>query len=141
MARAPGIAGRVADGSELPRRPQALDPSDLIIFHAKGFADELDGRLAIKRATGEDIEGKAASQRPGVNGNVAGCDEAVSGDSTLVCLVLDSSRIEVMPLQGRSFQFKELAATGDSLAGQLVGEYTLEFKNENAHGIVSGLAV
>ena len=46
-----------------------------------------------------------------------------------------------MPMQGRSFHFKPLAATGDSFSGQVIGEYTLEFKNENAHGLVSGLAV
>ncbi|MFG0246718.1 MAG: DUF5309 family protein [Phycisphaerales bacterium JB052] len=56
-------------------------------------------------------------------------------------LLLDSSRISVMPLQGRSFQYKPLAATGDSISGQVLGEYTLEFKNENAHGVISGLGV
>ncbi|HCT45886.1 MAG TPA: hypothetical protein DF699_11795, partial [Phycisphaerales bacterium] len=56
-------------------------------------------------------------------------------------LLLDSSRISVMPMQGRSFQYKPLAATGDSISGQVLGEYTLEFKNENAHGVISGLGV
>lgn len=55
-------------------------------------------------------------------------------------LLLDSSRIQVMPLRGRSFQFKPLAATGDAAGGQVVGEYTLEFKNEGAHGLVRGLS-
>ncbi len=54
-------------------------------------------------------------------------------------LLLDSSRIEVMPLQGRSFHYKELAATGDSMSGQLLGEYTLELRNEAAHGVLRGL--
>lgn len=53
-------------------------------------------------------------------------------------LLLDSSRIEVMPLSGRSFHFKSLASAGDRDSGQLIGEYTLEFRNENAHGIISG---
>ncbi len=56
-------------------------------------------------------------------------------------LLLDSSRIEVLPLAGRSFAYHALAKTGDSDAGQVVGEYTLEFRNENAHGLVRGLAV
>ncbi len=56
-------------------------------------------------------------------------------------LLLDSSRIQVMPLQGRSFHFKPLAADGDSFRGQVIGEYTMEFKNENAHGVISGLAI
>ncbi len=55
-------------------------------------------------------------------------------------LLLDSSRIDVMPLLGRSFHFKKLASAGDSEIGQVIGEYTLEFRNENAHGVVRGLA-
>lgn len=55
-------------------------------------------------------------------------------------LLLDSSRLGVLPLAGRSFHYKPLAATGDATTGMLVGEYTLEIKNENAHGLVRGLA-
>lgn len=54
-------------------------------------------------------------------------------------LLLDSSRIEVMPMQGRSFFFKPLAPSGDRESGQVVGEYTLEFRNESAHAVVRGL--
>lgn len=54
-------------------------------------------------------------------------------------LLLDSSRIEVLPMQGRSFFFKPLAASGDRESGQVVGEYTLEFRNESAHAVVRGL--
>lgn len=53
-------------------------------------------------------------------------------------LLLDSSRIDVMPLAGRSFHFKPLASTGDRESGQLIGEYTLEFRNESAHGVITG---
>lgn len=56
-------------------------------------------------------------------------------------LLLDSSRIDVLPLVGRSFQFRPLGTVGDSYSGQLVGEYTLEFRNEIAHGLIRGLAV
>ncbi|MGV6814164.1 MAG: SU10 major capsid protein [Phycisphaerales bacterium] len=56
-------------------------------------------------------------------------------------LLLDSSRISVLPMQGRSFHYKPLAATGDSISGQVIGEYTLEMKNENAHGMLTGLGV
>jgi Family of unknown function (DUF5309) len=54
-------------------------------------------------------------------------------------LLLDSSRIEVLPLGGRSFGYKPLASTGDRESGQVLGEYTLEFRNENAHGVITGL--
>lgn len=55
-------------------------------------------------------------------------------------LLLDSSRIDVLPLAGRSFHFKKLASTGDSEVGLVLGEYTLELRNENAHGLIRGLA-
>ena len=55
-------------------------------------------------------------------------------------LLLDSSRIDVLPLTGRSFGFKKLASTGDSESGQVIGEYTLELRNEQGHGIIRGLA-
>lgn len=54
-------------------------------------------------------------------------------------LLLDSSRIDVLPLTGRSFGFKKLAATGDNEAGQVIGEYTLELRNELGHGVIRGL--
>ena len=55
-------------------------------------------------------------------------------------LFLDSSRVNVVPLSGRSFHFKPLAAGGDYECGQLIGEYTLELRNEQAHGCVRGLS-
>ena len=55
-------------------------------------------------------------------------------------LLLDSSRIEVMPLNGRSFHYKPLASSGDSEVGQVIGEYTMEMRNENAHGVLMGLS-
>ena len=55
-------------------------------------------------------------------------------------LLVDSSRISVMPMSGRSFHFKPLASTGDYECGELIGEYTLELRNEAAHGVIRGLA-
>jgi hypothetical protein len=54
-------------------------------------------------------------------------------------LLLDSSRISVLPLAGRSFYFKPLASSGDYECGELIGEYTLEIKNEAAHGLIRDL--
>jgi hypothetical protein len=54
-------------------------------------------------------------------------------------LFLDSSRIKVVPVRGRAFQHKPLGTTGDYLQGQVIGEYVLEFRNENAHGKIVGL--
>ena len=54
---------------------------------------------------------------------------------------LDSTRASVVPLMGRSFQFKPLAVTGDYQSGEVVGEYTLELRNEKSHGVLRGLAM
>jgi hypothetical protein len=56
-------------------------------------------------------------------------------------LFIDSSRVNVIPLAGRSFHFKPLASGGDYECGELIGEYTLELKNEAAHGVIRGLAI
>jgi hypothetical protein len=50
-------------------------------------------------------------------------------------LGLDSSRISVMPLTGRSFFEKPLAETGDFTKSQIIGEYTNELRNgpDGAH--------
>lgn len=55
-------------------------------------------------------------------------------------LMLDSSRVNVLPMAGRSFYFKPLASGGDYECGELIGEYTVELKNEAAHGLIRGLA-
>jgi hypothetical protein len=55
-------------------------------------------------------------------------------------LLLDSSRVSVLPLAGRSFHFKRLASSGDYECGELIGEYTLELKNEAGHGLIRGLS-
>jgi hypothetical protein len=55
-------------------------------------------------------------------------------------LFLDSSRINVLPLAGRSFHFKPLASSGDYECGEIIGEYTLELKSEAAHGLIRDLS-
>jgi len=55
-------------------------------------------------------------------------------------LLLDSSRVSVLPLAGRSFYFKPLASSGDYECGELIGEYTAELKNEVAHGLIRDLS-
>ena len=55
-------------------------------------------------------------------------------------MLLDSSRVNVLPMAGRSFHFKPLASSGDYECGELIGEYTLELRNEAAHGLIRGLS-
>ena len=49
-----------------------------------------------------------------------------------VALVIDSSRVKVVPLTGRSFFLEKLAKTGDSNDWQIIGEYTAEVRNAGA---------
>lgn len=57
-------------------------------------------------------------------------------------LLLDLDRIQVLPLQGRSFFVKPLAESGDFRKAQLIGEYTLEILNggDGGHGVITNLA-
>lgn len=55
-------------------------------------------------------------------------------------LMLDRSRLQALPLAGRAFHYKPLASDGDKEVGQVIGEYTVELRNENAHGLIEGLS-
>jgi len=46
-------------------------------------------------------------------------------------MMLSSQRVKVLPLQGRSFAYVPIAPTGDSAKGMVIGEYTVEYKNED----------
>jgi hypothetical protein len=55
-------------------------------------------------------------------------------------LFVDANRVAIRPLVGREFFHKFLGDKGDYVVGNLVGEYTLEFKQEKAHGRLKGLS-
>ncbi|MCF6228230.1 MAG: DUF5309 domain-containing protein, partial [Planctomycetes bacterium] len=57
-------------------------------------------------------------------------------------LLLDLDKIQVLPLQGRSFFVKPLAESGDFRKAQIIGEYTLEVLNgsDGGHGIMTNLS-
>ena len=55
-------------------------------------------------------------------------------------LFLDSTKLAVLPLAGRSFQYLSLATTGDYVSGEMLGEYTLELRCEKGHAVLKGLA-
>lgn len=46
-----------------------------------------------------------------------------------VMMVLDSSRLKIVPLNGRAFFLEKLAKTGDADKWHIVGEYTMEVRN------------
>jgi hypothetical protein len=47
-------------------------------------------------------------------------------------LIVPRERLEVVPLQGRSFAYQEMGVTGDNRKGMVVGEYTLELHHQSA---------
>lgn len=55
-------------------------------------------------------------------------------------LFVDANRVAIRPLVGRDFFHKFMGEKGDYTVGMLVGEYTLEFKQEKAHGRLKGLS-
>lgn len=55
-------------------------------------------------------------------------------------LIVDTNRLAVRPLVGREFFHKYMGEKGDSTTGILVGEYTLEFRQEKAHARIKNLA-
>ncbi|MGG4142970.1 DUF5309 family protein [Paenibacillus algorifonticola] len=55
-------------------------------------------------------------------------------------LLVDANRMAIKPLKSREFGHTFMGAKGDYMNGQIVGEYTLEFQQEKAHGRLKGLA-
>jgi hypothetical protein len=49
-------------------------------------------------------------------------------------------RVKVIPLQGRSFQYVDLAKTGSAKKGMTEGEYTLEIHHPQAMFRIRGVA-
>ncbi|WP_188068982.1 SU10 major capsid protein [Brevibacillus brevis] len=65
-----------------------------------------------------------------LNNNVAG-DEL---------FLVDANRMAIKPLNSRDFGHTFLGQKGDYTTGMIVGEYTLEFRQEKAHGRLKGLS-
>jgi len=62
---------------------------------------------------------------------------AMPSDSVLL---LDSRLVHVIPVAVRSFHYKRMNSTDEYEAGEISGEYTVELRNEKAHGLITGLA-
>lgn len=52
-------------------------------------------------------------------------------------LIVDANRINIRPLTGREFAHTFLGNKGDYMEGMLVGEYTMEFLQEQAHARIT----
>ena len=54
-------------------------------------------------------------------------------------ILTDMNRMKIMPLRTRGFGHTYLGKKGDYTEGMIVGEYTLEFRQEKAHARIKGL--
>lgn len=54
-------------------------------------------------------------------------------------LFIDRNRVKIRPLGDRAFHHTLLGVTGDRTQGMIVGEYTLEFRQEKTHARIKGL--
>lgn len=55
-------------------------------------------------------------------------------------MLLDDNRIKVRPLKDRNWHHKYMGDQGDFTKGMIIGEFTLQFEQEAAHGRIEGLA-
>jgi hypothetical protein len=56
-------------------------------------------------------------------------------------MLLDRSRVALIPLQGDAWHMEKMAKTGRSEKWQISGQYTLELRNaDKCHGLLYGLA-
>lgn len=53
-------------------------------------------------------------------------------------MVISTERVHVLPLTGRSFRFVPVSRTGDAEKGMILGEYTVEVKNEEGMAQAAG---
>lgn len=53
--------------------------------------------------------------------------------------IVDGNRVKIKPLTGREFTHEYLGKTGDNMKGTIVGEYTMELKQQEAHAWIKGL--
>lgn len=57
-----------------------------------------------------------------------------------MCMLLDRSRVALIPLQGDSWHIEKMAKTGRSEKWQISGQYTIELRNaDKCHGLLYGL--
>ena len=54
-------------------------------------------------------------------------------------MIVDVNRMQIRPLNTREFAHTYMGIQGDYMKGQIVGEYTLEFKQEKAHARITNL--
>ena len=104
-----------------------------IMMVGKGAKDEIDNMLDSYRKVQQGTPGSRTVER------IVETFETSYGVLEIMLsrwmrpnslIIFSSRRIKVLPLKGRSFQYQDIAKTGDSMKGMIVGEYTEEVLNQ-----------
>lgn len=114
------LAKKVWDGGGMP---DTLLLGGIQKQKVSGFDQEFRRSTLDSRRAGYTVEEFVTDL--GVNLRIV-VDRWMPNDTAIV---LDSSKIKVLALQGRAFFLEKLAKTGDAENWQIVGEYTAEFRN------------
>jgi Family of unknown function (DUF5309) len=123
------------------------------IYVAGGFQSAANHVIMVPAVQKRAIADAGKSQvRYGVNDRIEGrvVDMFVSdfGEFPILlnnnlrateAMILDLNRMAVRPLGNRSFSHEYMGKQGDYIKGQILGEYTLEFKQEAAHAKITNL--
>lgn len=123
------------------------------IFEAGGFASGGNYKIIVgakqKRAISAiDVDKVNITRQDNGRGQVVdhflsdfGAAEIVLNNNVAPdeIFIIDANRAEIKPLQSRDFSHQYLGVKGDYVEGQIIGEYTLVLKQEQAHARIKGL--
>lgn len=148
------IKTNVTEAAKAPLSMDMINDLAQSLYERGAFKTGGDFRVIVgakqKRAIGKFDETKIRLVRDdGTRGNTV--DRLVTDFGEFVVelnnnlrsdemFLIDKNRATIRALKDREFFHKYLGDQGDYTKGMIVGEYTLEFKQEAAHGRIKGLA-
>lgn len=124
------------------------------IFEAGGFESGANYKIVVgakqKRAISKiDADKVNLDRKDNGRGQVADFFLSDFGEVEIILnnnvdpnevFIVDLERVKVRPLQTREFAHQYLGVKGDYIEGQIVGEYTIELQQEQAHARIRNLA-
>jgi hypothetical protein len=148
------ISSNIEDAQGAAVSTDLLNDALQKIYRAGGFKTAANHVIMAPAAQKRAIAGLGQDKvRYGVNDRIEGrvVDTFLSefGEFPIILndnlrsneiLIVDLARMAVRPLGSRSFSHEYMGKQGDYIKGQILGEYTLEFKQEKAHAKLVNLA-
>lgn len=127
------IDAAVYDLLEIGGNPNAIIASTVQKRVINGFKNSKVRQTQAERTVGDLVD---VYESEAGNLQVIRSNDLPPGE----LMIVDLGRCLVVPLQGRGFGMERLAKTGDSDNVQILGEYTAELRNPEAHTRFFGLA-